>query len=168
MSASPNSTKVRRNPNGTFAKGTACIKQKRTVTDRFWPKVHKTDTCWLWIGAINPNGYGRFQYNGSIGYAHRWAYEQAHGPIPDGMDIDHLCRVRHCVNPDHMEAVSRRKNILRGEHPSAKLHRNNMCKHGHVRNSDNAYINSHGWWICRVCRRNRKRQDRITRIKDED
>ena len=84
--------------------------------DRFWAKVQKTDTCWLWTAYRLPSGYGQFGLNGKMVYAHRWSYEQVHGPIPKGMHIDHLCRVKHCVNPDHLEVVTCRENAMRGKH----------------------------------------------------
>jgi hypothetical protein len=71
------------------------------------------DGCIIWTGAVDPTGYGRFSLAGQMLYAHRVAYQWAHGPIPQGLDLDHLCRVRACVNPDHLEAVNRRTNLLR-------------------------------------------------------
>ena len=85
--------------------------------------------CWLWQGYKNPKGYGIAGHNGKICRAHRVMYEELVGPIPEGLDIDHLCRVRHCVNPDHLEPVTRRENILRGLHGRLKL----FCNQGHNR-----------------------------------
>ena len=70
--------------------------------------------CWLWQRAIKPEGYGYLTYKGKTTYAHRLYYERKYGPIPDGMEIDHLCRNRACVNPNHLEAVSRAQNTQRG------------------------------------------------------
>ena len=80
----------------------------------FWAKVEKTDTHWLWTGAHQPRGYGSFAIAGKTYQAHRLAYETAYGPIPDGLTIDHLCRVPSCVNPEHLEAVSLAENNRRG------------------------------------------------------
>lgn len=85
---------------------------------RFWAKVKKTETCWLWAGWINGNGYGQFSVNGGEKWAaHRWAYVQYVGPIPDGHEVDHVyargCRHRHCVNPAHLEAVAPDENKRR-------------------------------------------------------
>lgn len=80
----------------------------------FWAKVEKTDTHWLWTGAHQSRGYGSFAIAGKTYQAHRLAYETAYGPIPDGLTIDHLCRVPSCVNPEHLEAVSLAENNRRG------------------------------------------------------
>ena len=82
---------------------------------RFWAKVTKTDRCWLWTGATTPKGYGQFSARASRHtYAHRYAYELLVGGIPDGLTIDHLCKTRNCVRPDHMEVVTRGENTRRG------------------------------------------------------
>lgn len=83
---------------------------------RFWRLVDKTDSCWLWLGAQNGKGYGRFTLSGRNGWkrsAHRYAYELLVGPIAAGLDLDHLCRNRLCVNPEHLEPVTRRENLRR-------------------------------------------------------
>ncbi len=83
---------------------------------RFWAKVSKTDECWLWTGSKN-DGYGKFRpvANQRPVLAHRYAYELLVGPIPRDLTLDHLCRVHSCVNPEHLEPVTRRENILRGK-----------------------------------------------------
>jgi len=85
---------------------------------RFWDKVDRTTGCWLWTSVRTADGYGHFRTRVAPGHhryvkAHRWAYEQSHGPIPDGLTVDHLCRNRACVRPDHLEAVSITENIRR-------------------------------------------------------
>src|SRR3990167_9081181 len=89
---------------------------------RFWVRVDKTATCWLWKGSIDSQGYGRLSRRPRRS-AHRFSYQLLIGPIPPGRELDHLCRVRHCVNPDHLEAVTRRVNILRGMGAPAVLAR---------------------------------------------
>lgn len=121
--------------------------------ERFWRRVEKTDDCWLWTGHVNPvTGYGSYYLPGSPNrsqYAHRVAYEFAKGPIPEGLTIDHLCRVRNCVNPDHLEAVSLRENVLRSPIAVAAINaRKTHCPQGHP------YIA--GERHCGVCRGGRK------------
>lgn len=76
-----------------------------TALERFWAHVKKTETCWLWTGGLTDVGYGRFKGDG-ISYAHRFAYTKFIGPIRAGMVVDHRCHTRHCVNPDHLQAVT--------------------------------------------------------------
>lgn len=83
-------------------------------SERFQRRVAPLGECWVWTGATDPSGYGRFWLTGRMAYAHRVAYQWFRGSIPVGHDLDHLCRVRACVNPFHMEAVPRRVNLLRG------------------------------------------------------
>ena len=92
----------------------------RDAVAYFWTKVNKTKTCWLWKGTIMLNGYGQFKTRNQRHLAHRFAYNAVRGAIPDGLQLDHLCRVRACVNPDHLEPVTGTVNILRGESPGAK------------------------------------------------
>jgi hypothetical protein len=90
--------------------------------ERFLAKVKKDSSgCWLWTGGRKPTGYGNFKaHSKSTVNAHRWSYEQHVGPIPDGLVLDHLCRVRHCVNPAHLEPVTTRVNLARGTRWPAK------------------------------------------------
>ena len=107
--------------------------------------------CWLWDGACTYNGYGRIGAGGKHGRtlgAHRVAWELYNGPIPQGLQIDHLCRTRFCVNPRHLELVTNSQNIQRGLHCTPKT-----CKHGHLRTPENTYYNAHGYRSCKTCRR---------------
>lgn len=84
------------------------------LEDRFWDKVNKTETCWLWTGSVGTHGYGGFRYDGKVKKAHRVSYEMTNGAIPNGLQVDHICRVRHCVNPDHLRTATngqQRENI---------------------------------------------------------
>jgi HNH endonuclease len=94
---------------------------------RFWRKVRKTPTCWYWDGWMTRTGYGLFGIRASHGVlAHRFAYECVHGPIPLGLQIDHLCHVRGCVNPDHLEAVTPQENVRRSARGNPQF-----CPRGH-------------------------------------
>jgi hypothetical protein len=107
----------------------------------FWKRVDKTDSCWLWTGALHSAGYGVVRINACLGsqgdlvYAHRYAYELLRGRIPDGLFLDHLCRVRNCCNPDHLEPVTHQVNLSRGL-GAKKSH----CSRGHEMTGDNVYI----------------------------
>lgn len=122
--------------------------------DRFWAQVDRgspTD-CWLWSGAVHGNGYAYIRVDGERPVAHRYAYELLIGPIPEGMTLDHLCRVRHCVNPRHLEPVTFEENVQRGMSPSALNVAKTHCKRGHPLSGDNLYINpAHGGRVCKKC-----------------
>lgn len=90
----------------------------KTTSERFWAKVDKTETCWLWTAAITPRGYGQFVVDGKKVAAHRFIYEQLIAPIPDGMQLDHLCRIRRCVRPDHCRIATNKENH---EHVGVRL-----------------------------------------------
>ena len=95
--------------------------------------------------------YAVFCVNGKQTYAHRFSYEFYKGKIPDGFQIDHLCRKRDCVNPDHLEAVTQKENINRGLVNTSK---NSFCKNGHEFTSKNTYTTKEGYRQCRVCKYN--------------
>lgn len=108
--------------------------------ERFWAKVDKQSSgCWIWTAAKIWSGYGRFNTGTRGVYAHRFSYELAYGPIPDGLFVDHICRNRACVNPEHMEVVTHRTNTLRGLSPAAKNARKRFCSQGHPFTAENTY-----------------------------
>jgi hypothetical protein len=110
------------------------------VGPRFWERVNKTLTCWLWTGSLVRDGYGSLRANGRQIYAHRYSWELVNGPVPDGLTLDHLCRNRGCVKPAHLEPVTWRTNILRGFGPSAVNARKTHCIRGHL--LDRVHVNS--------------------------
>jgi hypothetical protein len=107
--------------------------EKWTPLERFVSKIDQDDGsgCWLWTAGISPAGYAQFRYDGKKQNAHRFSYEVFNGPIPEGTHIDHLCRVRHCVNPAHLEAVTCHENIMRGEGVAAINSKKTHCPKGH-------------------------------------
>lgn len=130
---------------------------------RFWSKTTRDrDTgCWLWLGYIDPGGYGRFCRTG----AHRWAYERLVGPIPEGLQIDHLCRVRHCVNPAHLEPVTPAVNTRRSPIHRAALNRQKThCHRGHELAGSNLHLQLRPGRTpkrhCRTCLREWAREHR--------
>lgn len=92
--------------------------------------------CWLWIGAWSDRGYGVVRKNKRIMFAHRLSYEMEYGAVPDGLELDHKCRVKCCVRPDHLEAVTHHVNVLRGDRTKKKY----ICKRGHALTKDNLYV----------------------------
>lgn len=104
---------------------------KQDLAIRFWAKVEKTSSCWFWKGSLTRGGYGQIRVNGKLVYVHRLACAISGRPIPEGETADHLCRQRNCVNPDHIESVTFRENILRGIGPTAINARRTTCKKGH-------------------------------------
>ncbi len=122
---------------------------------RFWSKVAVVDAsrCWWWLGSLSIGGYGKFRVGSQVKTAHRLSYEQWYGPIPQGLQIDHLCRVRSCVNPAHLEAVTPRINILRGISPSAIAARATHCPQQHPYSEDNTYYFRGGAErVCKICK----------------
>jgi hypothetical protein len=119
---------------------------------RFWSYLDRSGECWLWTGALGTSGYGQFWVDGHNTIAHRTSYKFFVGEIPDGHQVDHLCGVRRCVNPDHLESVTPRVNTLRSNGHAATVVRTNRCKRGHEFTPENTY------WIrsdsrgCRTCR----------------
>lgn len=131
-----------------------------TPEARFWSRIYRAPSgCWIWTGE-SWHGYGRLWVNGRRCRVHRFAYELIVGPIPSGLEPDHLCRNTLCANPGHMALVSHRTNVLRGNSPAARLARRSVCDKGHPFDS----TRSDGGRRCLTCRRE---QDRRRRQREE-
>ncbi len=135
---------------------------------RFWRKVQKTETCWLWTGHCTAGGYGTFSLERRSVFAHRFAYELVVGPIPEGLTLDHRCHNedrscpagdgclhRRCVRPDHLEPATMGQNVRRGNpggwtagRRAARTH----CKRGHLLSEANVTLGADGGRRCRLCR----------------
>lgn len=131
---------------------------------RFWSQVNvQNDGCWLWTSFINPNGYGQFMWEGRRISAHRFSFILHKGPIPKGLEVDHVCRVRRCVNPEHLRAVTHRENILCGDTVPARHARQTRCFRGHEFTPENTWSNPRK--IERHCRTCHKLKARELRAK---
>lgn len=124
------------------------------LEDRFWEKVDKNgeNGCWNWTAALTGSGYGNFHLGDRNSVAHRLSYLWLVGEVPDGLDLDHLCRNRKCVNPSHLEPVTRQENLLRGLTIPAEHASKTHCPNGHEFNKENTYITNNARH-CRKCRR---------------
>jgi len=122
---------------------------------RFYAKVALPNEqgCMLWLAYVDPDGYGRCRWAGEAHRAHRISYILAYGQIPGDLVLDHLCRVRHCVAPGHLEAVTLGENVLRGEGLVAQHARATHCPRGHPFSGSNLYLYRGKYRRCRACRR---------------
>lgn len=120
--------------------------------------------CWVWTGTKNPDGYGKISIGRGRVPVYRVMWILIRGPIPEGLVLDHLCRNPACCNPDHLEPVTQKVNILRGESPSARNARKTVCKRGHPFDGQNTY-RWRGGRFCRACARirGRERRERLKR-----
>jgi hypothetical protein len=137
--------------------------QRTVLLKRFEEKyIPVTESgCWLWIAALNDKGYGQLSTGKKVEYAHRLSFEWFKGAIPYSMEIDHLCRVRCCVNPDHLEAVTRRQNQHRGIGFAGLNARKVACLNGHAFTPENTYyyrIPSGRGRMCLACAKARRQR----------
>ncbi len=159
----------------------------RDPQERFWEKVDKEGPvptyrpdlgpCWLWRAFVSHLGYGRFSADVRGRWrqvqAHRWIYEQLVGAIPQGYYVDHLCRVRGCVNPAHLEAVTERENVRRGQSFAGRRAGQTHCIHGHLLDEANTYVRAdRGTRECRACLGERVSlhalRREVSRLRDEN
>ena len=138
--------------------------RKPSREERFWAKVLITDSCWIWLGPKDRQGYGRFRVSPtSNGPAHRYAYELLVGPIPDGLTLDHVyprCQNKACVRPTHLEPVTGAVNYQRFK--ATRTH----CKRGHEFTPENTYIDKIGARQCRKCSAEKQARYRAARRAD--
>lgn len=149
--------------------------EQTKVASRLFEKLQVTDGCWEWTGARNARGYGVFHLTrGHQISAHRAVWIVIRGPLRDDLQLDHLCRNRACVNPDHLDPVSARENILRGLSPAAWHVFVRACPRGHPYNEENTYVAQNGGRSCKICRRlamrrlrARRRASSVERVRHE-
>lgn len=135
---------------------------RKEPAERFWIKVNKAgaEECWPWVGGFDAYGYGSFNDGQKTVKSHRFAYEQLIGNLSAGLSLDHLCRNRACVNPHHMEQVTRGENVLRSPINITAINaRKTHCNNGH--SLSDAYVDkTKGWRKCRQCHSERRRKQR--------
>ena len=119
------------------------------IAERLELHTDRSTGCWIWTASTKYNGYGQMSVGGRLQLVHRVSYEAFVGPIPNGYQIDHLCRVRACCNPHHLEAVTPQANVLRSEAPGAVALRRDLCLYGHPY-AEHGVIRC-GRRICRLC-----------------
>ena len=132
----------------------AKVDQRGTIEERIHSRyvADLSTRCWNWTGAVSAGSYGSIYYEGRMQKAHRVMWRLERGEIPDGLDLDHLCRNRLCVNPAHLEPVTRSENLRRSPLMDRHSHLTH-CLRGHEFTADNTRINRSGHRVCKICMR---------------
>lgn len=130
---------------------------------KFWTKVDRSGSCWLWVGPLKKDGYGIAAFDGRTRQVHRVAYELAVGSIPAKFTVDHLCRVRNCVRPEHLELVNGAENTRRAQEANGTGQYATHCPQGHPYDEVNTYVDKRGFRYCKTCQRQRTREWRERR-----
>ncbi len=133
------------------------------IIQRLYSQAEQVGECLLRTGYVRKDGYSLFSVGSRIDYAHRFAYELFASTIPEGLEVDHLCRNRRCVNPAHLELVTSVVNTLRGEGPTAQNARKTHCPKNHPFDTVNTYIDKRGHRYCRECERQKSRRNKARR-----
>lgn len=137
-------------------------KTRRDPRARWWAFTERGPNCWRWLGIPNASGYGCLRVGGRTTLAHRFGFEMLVGPIPAGLELDHLCRNRWCVNPAHLEPVTGRENWARGTSPSVENAKKVHCVRGHALVEANLVPSKrHAGRFCLQCSRDRAREWRV-------
>lgn len=129
---------------------------RQTISNVLLRVVPDPGGCWIWTGRRGRDGYGYIDADNRAHTAHRYIYRQFVTEVDSALHLDHLCRVRCCVNPDHLEPVTPRENIRRGDGWSGRHARQTHCKHGHPFAGDNLFVRADGERVCRQCSRDRQ------------
>jgi hypothetical protein len=149
------------------------------TSESFWERVDRSGDCWPWLGLVRPDGYARVWANRKQHYVHVMALRLLGVSIPDGHEVDHLCKVRHCVNPAHLEVVTPRENALRSSNPCAGYAKQTHCVHGHALDGDNLMLRDRGrgrvervclacrGTVCAICRERRHEATRRFRARQK-
>ena len=137
------------------------------MSKRYWnEKSYRVNSkgCWIWQGNIRGNGYGAYCINKKGYYAHRYLYEKLKGPIPKGLQLDHLCRNKLCVNTGHLEPVTSRENTMRGIGLTSINAKKTHCHLGHLLSGKNLYRRPDRERECRICTKNRRNLYTVSNI----
>lgn len=134
----------------------------RSLKERILEKIEMVpfSGCWIWTGSLTKTGYAKMGAQGKAMHAHRVAYETFVSQVPSGLYLDHLCRVRCCVNPNHLEPVTPRENSLRGQTVPARNAAKTKCIRGHAFTYENTYL-LNGHRQCKACNSLRSRNYKI-------